>query len=211
MPNRSIYCGNGNCATAALTRYVAQLRDPTSSARLKAEALVWIIHIVGDLHQPLHAVDNRDSGGNGIAFTFIRQTPSGETRRETKLHTFWDGEMVKFATRPMNWAQPQVPMTARIALVRDLAAASRTAWLQNGASLSNLSGLQPAAFDPWVQQSHVLAQRAYRELTPAPQCDAGRIEASGTMTYVETFITPTQQQLGSAAVRLADLLQRVLP
>lgn len=210
MPARTSYCPGGNCATAALTRYIAQLRNPASSARLKAEALVWIIHIVGDLHQPLHAVDNDDGGGNGITFTFIRQTATGETRRETKLHSFWDGDMVKFATRPTNWTAAQVPMATRIDLIHDLAVANQAVWLQNGPNLSNLSGLQPAAFDPWVQQSHVVAQKAYRTLTPAPQCDAGSTDASGTMTYVDTFGTPTQEQLASAAVRLADLLERVL-
>lgn len=70
---------------------------------------------------------------------------------------------------------------------------------------------RPYHYDDVRYCTDTVAQRAYRALTPAPQCDAGSTEASGTMTYVDNFRTPTQEQLASAAIRLADLLERVLP
>jgi hypothetical protein len=63
-----------------------------SDPERKAIALAWLFHLVGDVHQPLHAAQvftvdypNGDRGGNQIC---IRVTPAG---RPMPLHRFWDG------------------------------------------------------------------------------------------------------------------------
>ena len=42
------------------------MADPQALPRERNEALKWVVHLVGDLHQPLHAADNDDRGGNGV-------------------------------------------------------------------------------------------------------------------------------------------------
>lgn len=59
--------------------------DGTPADDERALALLYLAHFVGDLHQPLHCGDNRDSGGNG---TKIHET---RTRVTTSLHGYWDG------------------------------------------------------------------------------------------------------------------------
>ena len=80
--DRTRDCPNGDCVTAAITRSLAVLRDASSSADAKNEALKFIDHFVGDLHQPLHCEDNSDKGGNGLHVRFF-----GE---EANLHSVWD-------------------------------------------------------------------------------------------------------------------------
>ena len=53
----------------------------------KIEALRFLIHFVGDLHQPLHAADRRDKGGNGL-IVFMKS-------RRTNLHRVWDEDLVE--------------------------------------------------------------------------------------------------------------------
>src|SRR5580658_6534870 len=58
------YCPDGQCNSEELKRLIGVLADPRASPRQRNEALKWVVHLVGDLHQPLHAADNDDRGGN---------------------------------------------------------------------------------------------------------------------------------------------------
>ena len=70
----------------AIATPIGTLRNQTVSATDKAEALKFLSHFVGDLHQPLHAGRAEDRGGNAIRVRFL-----GE---ETSLHEVWDGGLI---------------------------------------------------------------------------------------------------------------------
>lgn len=73
----------GDCSVAALERLAAVLRDPTRPALERREALEFIVHIVGDIHQPLHSAErDHDQGGNLVTVTLLGQM--------TNLHAAWD-------------------------------------------------------------------------------------------------------------------------
>lgn len=74
-------------AVTALTRFRATLSEPRASLAEKQLALRFIVHIVGDLHQPLHAGNGSDRGGNDHKVTF-----AGE---QTNLHSVWDTGLVE--------------------------------------------------------------------------------------------------------------------
>jgi hypothetical protein len=48
-------------------RLIAVVADTRAASRDRNEALKWVVHLVGDIHQPLHAADNGDRGGNRVA------------------------------------------------------------------------------------------------------------------------------------------------
>ena len=75
----------GDAATA-LARFAAVLRDPAASLEDKRTALRFSIHIVGDLHQPLHAGRPGDRGGNDVKVSWF-----GEA---TNLHSVWDSGLI---------------------------------------------------------------------------------------------------------------------
>lgn len=77
----------------ALSKCVADLKDPAVSQADKAVALCWIEHLVGDIHQPLHSggrvspqYPKGDEGGNLIVL--LRDPPYADS--STKLHLIWD-------------------------------------------------------------------------------------------------------------------------
>ncbi|MCU6456067.1 S1/P1 nuclease [Sphingomonas sp. A2-49] len=85
-------CRDGNCVSAQITRDVAVLKDRRASPKDRAQALVFLIHFVGDLHQPLHAGEKHDKGGNDLAAAYGSYSP-----RRFNLHSVWDGTLAERA------------------------------------------------------------------------------------------------------------------
>lgn len=74
-------------AMTALQRFTAVLRDPTAPIDYKRLALRFIVHIIGDLHQPLHAGGGNDRGGNDFKVTWFG--------KPTNLHSVWDSALIE--------------------------------------------------------------------------------------------------------------------
>lgn len=73
-------------AVTALDRFAGILRDPDASVADKRMALRFSIHIIGDLHQPLHAGRPGDRGGNDVKVSWFGS--------QTNLHSVWDSGMI---------------------------------------------------------------------------------------------------------------------
>jgi hypothetical protein len=77
-------CGRG-CVVSAIEQSLRLLQDPTKGKAIRQEALKWVVHLVADLHQPLHAITD-DRGGNDVPVRFFG-LPSN-------LHRVWDSEII---------------------------------------------------------------------------------------------------------------------
>jgi len=73
-------------AITALAGFRETLLDSQASLAEKQLALRFIVHLVGDLHQPLHAGNGTDQGGNSYTVTYFG--------KPTNLHSVWDAAMV---------------------------------------------------------------------------------------------------------------------
>ena len=73
-------------ALSALARFTQTVRDPNASREDKALALKFIVHIVGDVHQPLHAGNGDDRGGNDVKVRWFSD--------DTNLHAVWDSRLI---------------------------------------------------------------------------------------------------------------------
>lgn len=145
----------------ALERNVETLKTSTDDNE-RAQALRFIIHFVGDIHQPLHCATRVDSahpegdrGGN----EFNVRVPGANGKLQTKnLHSYWDGGLGNFPPTGANFAPPprkQIPGAVSLA-VRGNPATSPFLHLDN-----------PADFAGWAKESNDLAQRkAYDGLEP---------------------------------------------
>src|SRR5260370_9165610 len=69
------YCGAEGCVTRAIEEQRALLKDKSADPLTHADAIRYLIHFVGDMHQPLHAITNADSGGNCAAAKNFCQEP----------------------------------------------------------------------------------------------------------------------------------------
>lgn len=70
----------------ALKMFTKTLKDPQASRADKQLALKMIVHIIGDLHQPLHAGNGTDRGGNDVKVNFFWE--------ESNLHRVWDSGLI---------------------------------------------------------------------------------------------------------------------
>jgi len=77
----------GDCVLAALSRYRDKVLSPSSTPEQRADALKFIIHLVGDMHQPLHCAErNNDGGGGGVSVTWFTANAN--------LHSVWDSLII---------------------------------------------------------------------------------------------------------------------
>ena len=86
-------CVNGQCVVEALPHYVAILGDRTQTDAARLQALKFVVHFVGDIHQPLHAGYRDDKGGNDYQVQF--------QGKGMNLHKLWDSGLL--GTRGLAW------------------------------------------------------------------------------------------------------------
>lgn len=188
-------------AVGVINVLVTQLQSNESDAA-KAYDLGWLLHLVGDLHQPLHAVTavsemytNGDEGGNFVTIT-------GDTQGEKELHAYWDDVLGK--TTPSN------KRTHAPRLDKDIATADTIITEVQPLPLPvNAENVDPAA---WASESQALAKvDAYNiTLQPATAGSGNRLEAALDDTYNQTAVQVAQKQIRLAGHRLALLLQQAL-
>jgi hypothetical protein len=75
-----------NNTYTAILKTEATLKDKTLSVEQKNEALKYLIHLVGDAHQPMHISRKEDKGGNTIQVRF--------DNKGTNLHSLWDSKLI---------------------------------------------------------------------------------------------------------------------
>jgi hypothetical protein len=71
------------CIVDKIDQFRAELRSPATPPAERRLALQFLVHLLGDLHQPLHVADHHDRGGNDVRVASGRQPPGN-------LHHYWD-------------------------------------------------------------------------------------------------------------------------
>jgi hypothetical protein len=79
-------CADGNCIVVKLEEKKNILQS-SNNRQARAVALKYVVHLVGDIHQPLHCTDRNDKAGNAVYVKFLGQT--------SNLHKVWDSDMVE--------------------------------------------------------------------------------------------------------------------
>jgi S1/P1 Nuclease len=175
--------GAEDCVVNKIEQFFLELKDPATPRDERVMALKFLVHFVGDLHQPLHAIDHRDRGGNCVK---LNPSPNGHDRN---LHAFWDvGTVEMMGSSPAAIAE---------ALDRHISAQDLRAWTRGGAR-------------EWALESFELGQRDVYQLPGQPTCDdtsAGVALAAG---YQLSAVRDARLQLAKAGVRLAGLLNGAL-
>jgi hypothetical protein len=82
-------CAGGNCVVVQIQSFAATLGNKNAAPADRLVALKFVVHFVGDIHQPLHAEDDDDKGGNDVHITYFGKS--------TNLHSVWDGRIIEQA------------------------------------------------------------------------------------------------------------------
>jgi nuclease S1 len=80
-------CPQGNCIIGKINDFRTLLQEKSTSSEQRHEALLFLVHFAGDLHQPLHCSTNDDRGGNDTAVRFRGQAMN--------LHRLWDRALLE--------------------------------------------------------------------------------------------------------------------
>ena len=211
------YCPPADgCVTEAIRAQIKILKSPGVDAKTKAKALRFVIHLVGDLHQPLHATTNDDRGGNCVPVTYFDEKPAmhGDPKYQSyspNLHGIWDTEIVEKAADGKN--------SGAFADELDKKFSSQEHTWESG----------KVDVDGWTWESHDLAERVtYGELPqkiaieapkPVDSCAddndiAGRMlrlnENLGA-AYQSAAAPVVESQIAKAGIRLSVILNQIWP
>jgi hypothetical protein len=164
----------------------------------RAQALRFIIHFVGDIHQPLHcatrvdaAHPDGDRGGNLVSV--LLANPSGGFKK-SNLHSFWDGGLGTFPKTGANFAPPPLSQ---------IAPAAKQATTGNPATAPGLNLNNPFNFSGWAAESTTLAKDvAYKGIA-----NGGKPSAA----YTSKGVKVARQRVAWGGYRLAALLNAIWP
>ncbi|MBA3668098.1 MAG: S1/P1 nuclease [Sphingomonas sp.] len=177
-------CKDGNCVSAQIERNARLLANPKVPQREKLIALAFLVHFVGDLHQPMHAGDHGDLGGNKVAANY------GLIGGRTNLHGIWDGWLAERAiTSPPAGARAllaQVPTAER----RRVAGGTVEEWSR----------------EMWAKARNL----AYKTLVDDPCGEAPVARPTLDESEVQALIPEVRQNVVAGGLRLARLLDDAL-
>jgi S1/P1 Nuclease len=170
-----------DCVVNKIDQFAAELKSLSTPPPERLLALKFLIHLVGDLHQPLHAADHHDRGGNCVSLS----PPQGA---QNNLHAYWDVSVVSALGQS----------AAQIAAILDarLSAADIKVWTQG----------TPQS---WALDTFEIGRRDVYALASAPTCQSGGSVALSP-AYQGQAEKDAATQLLKAAVRLAALLNGAL-
>lgn len=162
--------------------YVAEdnLKNPATSDQDRENALKFVIHFVGDIHQPLHTGRVEDNSGNKI--------PINWQGRQTTLHAVWDSQMIYLAHQDL-WA-PNDQYSTQAQHYADYL-------------MTKFKDLQPTPnmfvrYDDWMHESMI------------PRKDAYDYKDESEDAYTKRFINTVDERVYMAGLRIAYVVNRLV-
>jgi hypothetical protein len=173
-------CRDGNCISAQIERNMRLLANRQLPVRERIFALAFVVHLLGDLHQPMHAGDRGDLGGNRVSASY------GLIAGRTNLHSIWDGYL---ADRGIS----EPPGEAR--------------GLLSAVSETEMAAMRTGTVTDWARESWQVAHDfAYAAVYPDP-CGAPPAERPVITEETTRRLVPVvRQQVTRGGLRLARLL-----
>jgi hypothetical protein len=182
----------GGKAVEKLIDFDKVLRDNSSSDAEKAIALAWILHLIGDLHQPLHTsaritdVEPKGDQGGNLFLLKPKETPRNQ---QENLHWFWDSIIVRNVPRGETCDTDFIPKIAAPIMKKHTAA-----------KMSNRLNL--GRYDDWQKESFEMAMK---EVFPATLVRFQTPPAG----YKKNAFQISQQQIALAGYRMGALLNQI--
>ncbi|MBS1795471.1 MAG: S1/P1 nuclease [Acidobacteria bacterium] len=169
------------------------LRDDSARPADKAIALAWILHLAGDVHQPLHASGRvtaeepkGDQGGNTFSLS-PKDTPRNKAEN---LHWYWDSIVVRTVPRRADASDAEYLLPIADGLMKKYPRAALESQLESG------------KFDAWQKESFEIAStKLYPKTLVRNQMPSA---AYNKMAY-----GIAEQRLAIAGYRLGALLNRI--
>jgi S1/P1 Nuclease. len=176
------HCADGECVTGQIDRNARLLADRKLAPVLRLEALAFVVHFIGDVHQPLHVGENADLGGNRVKADYGMATG-------WNIHSIWDGLL---AERAISSARPP--------LVRKYTASDRAA--MDGGTVEDW------ARESWQISRDFIYDQVFAGAVPCADKNPPKVIWTNEMN--EKAIPIVDSQIEKAGLRLAKLLDEAL-
>lgn len=183
-------------AEPAFNHNLAIAKDEKVSLADRAVALCWVFHIVGDMHQPLHA-GHRMSGrfpatDRAGSIAWVRRAAD---QAPVTLHAFWD--RAADLPGPLDAATDTIAREAETIVAPD--------------SVTPTTAPPEAQFQAWMRESEKLAADiAYQGAGLTASAQQNKAPPLPP-PYVREAQSLAERRLGQAGIRLARLVERILP
>lgn len=183
----------------AISKSLVVLRDVNATADKKKYALKFLIHFVGDIHQPLHVGRPGDRGGNSI--------PVNWYGRETNLHWVWDGSIIE---------------TALDAKLKSIPANQKSTWLADYLLANNSKSNRYEGrldVEEWIDRSFVIRPIVYAGYNSAndlyvkatfPHAEAQMLKAGLNLAATLNFVFTDGGVLSTSESEMIELLNKAL-
>lgn len=180
----------GICLEGAIRNYTDQLatygHKVTGKQYNLTEALLFLSHFMGDIHQPLHVGFTSDEGGNTIHLRWFR--------RKSSLHHVWDVEIIETAMKDFYDKDLEV-------LIEDIQKNITDVWSDDATAWEECSTDELACPKSYAEESIILACKwAYKDAEDGNVLDDD---------YFLSRLPIVEQQLAKGGVRLAATLNRI--
>ncbi|KAI4299308.1 hypothetical protein L6164_032777 [Bauhinia variegata] len=185
------YGHKDRCVTGAIYNYTMQLKSAYADTKSElkynlTEALLFLSHFVGDVHQPLHAGFTGDLGGNTIMVRWYR--------RKANLHHVWDNMIIDSALKTFYDSELKVMIQAIQKNITDI-------WSNDVTDWEHCAHNYTACPDWYASESVSLACKfAYRNATPGSTLEDD---------YFLSRLPIVEKRLAQGGVRLAATLNRI--
>jgi S1/P1 Nuclease len=169
------------CVLDKINQFLAELSAPNIDPEEQLVALKFVLHFVGDMHQPLHCSDNHDRGGNSVK-VIVDGFPH---KSRDELHAFWDTQFVNALARS--------PVVLANQLLEQITPALKTSWEQG-------------SVDDWAMEAFELSKLDAYTDSPLSKDAVQHLDSS----YAAQAEEDAGLQLSRAGVRLAAVLNKAL-
>ena len=175
------FCPRQGCVVSKIAEFRAVLADRDAPRARRRQALRFFVHLVQDLHQPMHVADRGDRGGNDLQLRLGRY-------ENTNLHQVWDSGLFRLAVSRARRgrAGPRRDGDGR--------PARGAAWLRG-------------RVEDWADESLAIGRRAY--LVPGTDRTLRPGDEIGP-DYVDANLPLAVERVAQSGVRLAAMLNEIL-
>jgi hypothetical protein len=170
------------CVVDKAKQFADELGAQGTDPEERLFALKFLLHFVGDMHQPLHSSDNHDRGGNSVKVSAV----GIPHKSKDELHGYWDTQFV-------DGIGGKSPSALSAKLIKQITPDQVTSW-------------SAGSFDDWAMEAFMLSVSDAYGSPPLLQDAPHHLDAA----YVSQAEKDVAQQLSKAGVRLASVLNKAL-
>jgi hypothetical protein len=168
------------CVADKIEQFRTELANPATSKSECIRAFKFLLHFVGDLHQPLHAADRKDSGGNTVLVFY------DNNKKSKSLHSYWDSRPTLIGS----------VSDAATELTKEFGS-KKGEWMAGKTS-------------EWAQESFKLAKKFAYDLPSKETKKGKQSGFLLSDTYEENALKTAREQLAKGGIRLAMILNETI-